>query len=275
MSKPVAILVVAAIVLYGCSGNIEQEAVRSIEIGTYRAEVEEVLGEPVASEQTNVGVIHTYSFDVDADESDSLPDDYGGCVGACAMAYMLILPATVIVDASGVFDEERQLYVVYGPDNRVVELARTVPEGTSSEDAILRQRQWREESAERRLITLGQAENGNPEAMYQYANVLSINEQSERLRWYCRAAQAGHAKAQYTLGNYYRLGLVHIEQDVILAYAWYTLSFEGGHATAEEHRARLSQEMTPSQIAEAERLVVEWEPNRAECEIYSDETHAP
>ena len=34
---------------------------------------------------------------------------------------------------------------------------------------------------------------------------------------------------------------------------------------------QLAEEMTPDQIAEAERLVAEWEPNPAECEVEGEQ----
>jgi hypothetical protein len=62
---------------------------------------------------------------------------------------------------------------------------------------------------------------------------------------------------------------------VVKAFVWYTLSFQAGYATAKLSRDRLSQEITPVQIAEAERLAAEWEPNPEECEIYSEGADAP
>jgi TPR repeat protein len=79
-------------------------------------------------------------------------------------------------------------------------------------------------------------------------------------------SETSHGKARWKMGLIYRAGYLGLEQNLVLAYVWQTLSFEAGYATAEQYRNRLSQEMTPAQIAEAERLVAEWEPNPAECE---------
>ena len=69
------------------------------------------------------------------------------------------------------------------------------------------------------------------------------------------------------------------------AYVWYTLSIET-EATSEptervrarelgidpeRQRKRISEILTPAQIAEAERLVAEWEPNPEECEVYAEQ----
>jgi len=225
MSKPIAILVVAAISLYGCSGNIEQETVRSIEIGTSRAEVEEILGEPVTSEETSVGIIHTYSFNIDANESSSLPDNYGGCVGPCAMAQLVNLPVTLLVDASGAFDEEKELHIVYGEDDRIIELIRFIPERDSPENAILSERQI----AAQRGLTISQAQNGDPEAQYTVAR---MNSGLDRFMWLCRAAMNGHAKARFEMGISREYGYRPVNKDLVLAYVWYVLAdrsgFEGG-----------------------------------------------
>ena len=65
------------------------------------------------------------------------------------------------------------------------------------------------------------------------------------------------------------------EQNLVSAYVWFSLSSQAGYAIASEARGRLSRGMTPAQIAEAERLVAEWEPNPSECEVYSDAANAP
>jgi len=86
-------------------------------------------------------------------------------------------------------------------------------------------------------------------------------------RWTCLAAHQGDRRAQYTVGGYYRSGLAPIEMDIVEAYKWYGLSALNGsdvHGAARDFAAK---KMTPSQRADAERLVADWEPNPAECEI--------
>ena len=50
----------------------------------------------------------------------------------------------------------------------------------------------------------------------------------------------------------------------VRAYLWYTLAEDW--EWSQRFKEKLTREMTPDQIAEAERLVSEWEPNPAECE---------
>ena len=98
-----------------------------------------------------------------------------------------------------------------------------------------------------------------------YETGFRINEYDKAWVWYCPAAHKGHAKAQYTLANYYRLGHSPVQRNIIKSYVWLTLSLKGGgpHAGA---RDRTEREMTPDQIAEGESLVAKWKPNPAECE---------
>lgn len=111
------------------------------------------------------------------------------------------------------------------------------------------------------------ARTGDPEAMFEYANHLRSGADLERLKWYCLAAHGGHAKARYRLGDYFTYGpgygLGAVEEDVVLAYVWYTLSFEAGWVG---DRDWFSRDMTSTQISEAEQLVAEWEPNPTECD---------
>ena len=268
--KSISVTLVASIglVLQGCASNVEPENVRSIAVGTPRAEVEEVLGEPVASRDTDLGLIYTYSFSYDSKESDALPDDISGCVGGCAMAYLLILPAILIIDAAGVFDEETFLTVIYDEQDRIA----LVLEGDQTE-------------------TLLRAASGDPESQYILASV--IEQSMEQWKWLCRAAHSGHGEARYDVADYYRYGYGDFSVDQVQAYKWLSLAEESGIGTGFKATfagplaadlsvsagelswhwdppplpADLAGQMTPAQVAEAERLVAEWQPNPTECEI--------
>ena len=51
-----------------------------------------------------------------------------------------------------------------------------------------------------------------------------------------------------------------------LSYLWHSLAVRNGKTIATRSVDRLRADMSPTQIAEAERLVSEWKPNPAECE---------
>ena len=79
------------------------------------------------------------------------------------------------------------------------------------------------------------------------------------LKWYGKAAQQNHAKAQYALGVMYLFGIGVIE-DEVMAHLWFNLAAAQGNKNAREYRDMVATEMTPDQIAEAQRLAREWKP---------------
>jgi uncharacterized protein len=113
--------------------------------------------------------------------------------------------------------------------------------------------------------------------------------------WFERAAKQGHAGGQVNLGTLYlrgegaqqsaqmalfwfrraaeqedelafaKLGLMYAQgngvlQDYIQAHMWYNLSAAHGENRSAEARDALTKQMTPAQIAEAQRLAHEWKP---------------
>ena len=81
---------------------------------------------------------------------------------------------------------------------------------------------------------------------------------AEAMRWYRKSAEQGYAGAQYTLGVIYHTGKTVPRNDVE-AYKWYELAAAQGHDGAAVNRDLvLAKEMTPEQIAKAQRLAREW-----------------
>jgi uncharacterized protein len=80
--------------------------------------------------------------------------------------------------------------------------------------------------------------------------------------WFQKAADQGDAEAQLHLGNLYSLG-VGVSQDYVQAHKWYSLIVSGSASTvvlrriAGKNREEVASKMTPTQIAEAERLARE------------------
>ena len=87
---------------------------------------------------------------------------------------------------------------------------------------------------------------------------------AEALKWYRRAAAQGHALAQHTLGLMYAGGQ-GVTRDFVEALKWFDIAasrLPQGQEAAKiaELRDLLAKDMTPAQIAEAERLAREWKP---------------
>jgi len=79
----------------------------------------------------------------------------------------------------------------------------------------------------------------------------------EALFWFRNAAARRDALAFAKLGRMYERGQ-GVSQDFIQAHMWYNLSAAHGEKRAAEIRDALAKQMTPGQIAEAQRLAVEW-----------------
>ena len=79
--------------------------------------------------------------------------------------------------------------------------------------------------------------------------------------WFSRAAEQRDVLAFAKLGWMYAQGR-GVLQDFIQAYMWYNLSAAQGEPRAAEARDALATQMTPAQIAEAQRLAREWKPIR-------------
>ncbi len=114
-------------------------------------------------------------------------------------------------------------------------------------------------------------------------------------QWYAKAAAQGHAKAQFSLGTLYfngkgvpkdyqqalrwfrlaadqgealaqtKIAIMYDEgqgvpQNIVQAYKWYSLAATNGDKPANELRNTIANQMTPAQIAEAQKLVQEWKP---------------
>ena len=80
---------------------------------------------------------------------------------------------------------------------------------------------------------------------------------TEAAKWYRLAAGQGNAYAQYLLGFMYKDGY-GVPQDYVQAYQWVNLADISGYLAAKGLSDVLSKQMTPEQIAEAQRLAQEW-----------------
>ncbi len=73
---------------------------------------------------------------------------------------------------------------------------------------------------------------------------------------------------QFSIGRSYHQGDETTERDPILAYMWFALSeASSDRLLRSAYREALAKSMSPTQIAEAERLVAEWKPDPRACEV--------
>ncbi len=93
---------------------------------------------------------------------------------------------------------------------------------------------------------------------------------AEAMTWYRKAAEQGDADAGWFLGTMHELGQ-GVSQDYIQAYKWYNLAAAQNQTNAIQNRDRISDSMTPSQIAEGQRLSREFVPPKVNDLMSADE----
>lgn len=71
------------------------------------------------------------------------------------------------------------------------------------------------------------------------------------------AAGGAAAETLFNLGMMYCIGR-DVEPDLVAAHKWFNLAALRGSEDARQYRLEISQEMTPEQIAEAQRRARDW-----------------
>ena len=79
----------------------------------------------------------------------------------------------------------------------------------------------------------------------------------EAVQWFRLAAEQGYALAQNNLGAMYANGL-GVRQNFVQAYMWATLAASQNVELAAKWKDFLVKELTPAQLAEAQRLARKW-----------------
>lgn len=108
------------------------------------------------------------------------------------------------------------------------------------------------------------AEQGFVKAEYNLGAMYDMGEgvprdNVEALKWFRMAAEQGLGEAQFNLGVMYSEGK-GVSQDFVQAHMWFSLAAEQGDSEAQKDKDKVAGKMTPSQIAEAQRLANKWKP---------------
>ena len=112
------------------------------------------------------------------------------------------------------------------------------------------------------------AHGGEPRAQYDlglmYDQGQGVQQSDARaMEWYERAARQGEPRAQYNLGLMYLNGQ-GVPPDLVKAYYWISLSANRGNVHARDARDYVSEKMSMDQIADAKRLIQEYEEQAAQ-----------
>ena len=91
-----------------------------------------------------------------------------------------------------------------------------------------------------------------------YANGHGVaRDDGEAVRWYAKAAEQGHALAQFNLGGMYNSGR-GVARDAIRSYMWISLAAEAGDASASSDRKRIARRMSAVELGWAQDLKRQW-----------------
>ncbi len=106
------------------------------------------------------------------------------------------------------------------------------------------------------------AEQGDADAQFNLGVMYDMGlgvpqDYQEAVRWYRRAAEQGNVGAQNNLGFMYG-NAQGVPKDYVLAHMWLNLVAAKGLKDAGELRDLLEKNMTPAQLAQAQRLAKEW-----------------
>ena len=102
------------------------------------------------------------------------------------------------------------------------------------------------------------AEQGHAEAQFSlgfmYVSGEGVPEDdAQALAWFHKAAEQGDARSQALLGGMYHQGQ-RVPKDDVQAYAWFSLAAAQGNATAKRGKDIVARTMTDEQLAKAQAL---------------------
>jgi hypothetical protein len=96
-----------------------------------------------------------------------------------------------------------------------------------------------------------------------YSGHGATQDYAEAARWYRKAADHGDAGAQDNLGVMYLNG-EGVPQDYVQSHMWMNLAASRASGDDQkkyaDERESVARKMTPQQVAEAQRLALEWKP---------------
>ena len=116
---------------------------------------------------------------------------------------------------------------------------------------------------------LRSARQDYPPAQDQMARMCSNGigvpqDDAEAVKWATKAAEQAYAEAQFQLAFLLCCKLPRtVPADNVGAYLWFSLAAKAGQEKADEFLTTLRNELTPTQIADAEKRIAAWETNHS------------
>ena len=260
-SLATVLVLISSLFLHGCSvrqaWGIKPDDVSQFQIESSREQVEKLLDAPIEVSECPDGTRAKYVYN-----RGHPPEDHPIIVTILATVLFVPSVGTSEAGASCIFICQRgNLEIVFDHNDTVV-LLRPHPDAYDVG--------WYCDSGDpyRNLCkpTQNAASRMDPARLIRGPNDLLI--ETGCFSDFSKVCQLAHEKrptAQWHLGRYYLDGLLPVSQSYVEAYKWYSLAIQGGVLYAEDTRDRVAKKLSADELAEAEHLASEWQPNPAEC----------
>lgn len=116
------------------------------------------------------------------------------------------------------------------------------------------------------------AEQGDTFSQFYLGNIYwesaeVTKSEKDAIRWWKMAAAQGFAPAQNSLGKVLETGTQFVRADKVEAYVWLALSAAQGDLEAELRRKSLAQQLKPSQLNAANKMVKSWRPQKSRAAV--------
>ncbi len=107
------------------------------------------------------------------------------------------------------------------------------------------------------------ANQGNRLAQYNLGWIFEVGEdvpkaKNEAIKWYTLAAEQGDKYAPFNLGTIYYTGSGE-SKGLVKTHFWFGVAVINGNLKAKKWQDKIAKKMSPEQIAEARRLLGEWQ----------------
>jgi hypothetical protein len=229
------LLVSVGLAVQGCAAmsGVEPTNLSDINAGTSQQQAETVLGKPIETANTDLGLAAVYKY------------DKGGppVIGPQLFPYFLLIPFLwPFAEHDARSQQERLLTILYDQEGQMVSAF------------------WDDQ-----LEALRGVAQGDVHTIFELGKRSRPGSDLQFL-WYCHAAQKNHVVAQYLLAaRFYESGAEQVGRDLKKAYFWYSLASKNGDETASSRLGRLKPQLNATDILDADILVKVWRPNPANC----------
>jgi TPR repeat protein len=96
-----------------------------------------------------------------------------------------------------------------------------------------------------------------------YSGQGTPKDDKQAVYWFTKAAEQGDALAQFSLGSMIYIG-EGTSKDDVMAYVWWNVAAAQGSENAIKVRGLVEKELTPDQLAEAQKISKEYYANYVE-----------